>query len=205
MFRRPCDAPVRWRASNFELQGLLRRCVQISSLQSEVIWNNECGADGLGMQELLEMHDAIKPTETAVLHEKLDSLRGLLSQRDYDMRGRLDQQVWSFDARVLKCEGDIRRVEQVSVDRARKQQLDGWIPKDKMTSSPTDEYDRRQPLQVGEAVAGGDESGDYAVASDTPVEHLAGTPTEATVVENGSRTHLSSGELARSKPVDVEA
>ena len=41
------------------------------------------------------------------------------------MCGRLDEQAWSFDVRMIKCEGDIRRVEQVSADRAREQQLKG--------------------------------------------------------------------------------
>ena len=75
--------------------------------------------------------------------------------RDYDMWGRLDEQAWSFDVRMIKCEGDIRRVEQVSADRAREQQLKGLVPKDKITSLATGEHDSRQPLQVGEAATGG--------------------------------------------------
>ena len=120
---RPCVAPVsRW-ASNFDLRGLPRRCVQIWSLRLEVILDNEGGADGSRTQDLLEMFDAIKPTEGAVLHEKLDSLRRLVLQRDYDMRGRLDKQAWSFDERMLKCEQDVRRVEQVNADRAFEQRF----------------------------------------------------------------------------------
>jgi hypothetical protein len=84
----------------------------------EVILDNEGGADGSGTQDLLEMFDATKPTEGAVLHEKLDSLRRLVLHRDYDTRGRLDKQAWSFDERMLKCEQDARRAEQVNADRA---------------------------------------------------------------------------------------
>ena len=98
----PCVAPVSQWASNFDLQGLLWCCVQIWSLQLEVILDNKGGADRSRTQDLLEMFDAIKPTEGAVLHEKLDSLCHLVLQRDYNMQGWLDKQAWSFDERMLK-------------------------------------------------------------------------------------------------------
>ena len=119
----PCVAPVSQWASNFDLWGLPQHCVQIWSLQLEVIPDNEGSADGSGMQDLLEMFNAIKPTEGAVLHEKLDSLCCLVLQRNYDMQGWLNKQVWSFDECMLKCEQDVRRVEQVNADCVSEQQF----------------------------------------------------------------------------------
>ena len=95
---RPCVALVSQWASNFDLWCLPWRCVQIWSLRLEVILDIEGGADGSGTQDLLEIFDAIKPKEGAVLHEKLDSLRRLVLQRDYDMQGWLDKQI----ARLLR-------------------------------------------------------------------------------------------------------
>ena len=58
-----------------------------------------------------------------MLHEKLDSLCRLMLQRDYDMQGQLDKQVWSFDECMLKCEEDTHRVELVNADRMFEQQF----------------------------------------------------------------------------------